>query len=58
VSKIQDIIAAAGGLAKFCRATGVPRRTAEDWKAEKRTPPPWVVALLENAQKKGRRYVV
>ena len=32
---------------KFANAIGVPVRTLQYWEQDKRTPPPYVVALIE-----------
>lgn len=33
--------------AEFSRRYGIPLRTLEDWESDKRTPPPYVINLLE-----------
>lgn len=33
--------------AEFSRRYGIPLRTMEDWESGKRTPPPYVINLLE-----------
>lgn len=33
--------------AEFSRRYGIPLRTLEDWESGKRTPPPYVINLLE-----------
>jgi len=37
--------------AKFGEQYGIPKRTIEDWEREIRTPPEYVVKLLERAVK-------
>lgn len=32
---------------EFSRRYGIPLRTLEDWESGKRTPPPYVITLLE-----------
>lgn len=33
-------------MAQVERDWGIPRRTQEDWKAGKRTPPPYIIKML------------
>lgn len=33
--------------AEFSRRYGIPSRTLDDWEKGKRTPPPYVITLLE-----------
>lgn len=35
--------------AEFSRRYNIPIRTLEDWESEKRTPPEYVISLLERA---------
>lgn len=35
----------------FSDKYGIPKRTVEDWEAERRTPPEYVILLLERAVK-------
>lgn len=37
--------------AEFSRRYNIPIRTLEDWESEKRTPPEYVIQLLERAVK-------
>lgn len=43
--------------AEFSRRYGVPLRTLEDWESGKRTPPPYVITLLERIIKEDANEV-
>ena len=43
---IAELIEREGGATAFSRKTGIPLRTSEDWKWEKRKPPKWLLPLL------------
>lgn len=44
---IRDIAAAAGlSLRQLALRTGIPYRTVQDWAADKRQPPPYLLPLL------------
>lgn len=53
--EIAKIIEREGGPAAFSRLTGIPLRTVEDWKAGKRSPPAWLVPILNDWLKMKRR---
>lgn len=40
--------------AEFSRRYGIPVRTLEDWDAGRRTPPEYVIALLERVTKEDK----
>ena len=46
MKSIREIIIENGGSTVFSKLMGIPLRTVEDWKAEKRHPPEWVVRLI------------
>lgn len=37
----------------FSDKYGIPKRTIEDWETERRTPPEYVIKLLERVVKEG-----
>lgn len=39
--------------AAFSELTGIPKRTLEDWECDRRTPPDWLMPLLEHALATG-----
>lgn len=44
---IKELRKAAGMTQKaFAEYFGIPRRTVEDWEADKRTPPPYLLDLM------------
>lgn len=46
--QIKEIREAYGlSRAEFCRQTGIPIRTVEDWESGKRKPTDWAVKLIE-----------
>ena len=48
--KIKKIIEMSGlNQSEFSRKYDIPLRTIQDWNAEKRTPPEYVLSLLEKA---------
>jgi len=44
---IREIITRAGGQSAFARLHSIPLRTVQDWYYGKRSPPPWMVAILD-----------
>lgn len=50
---INDIVKMSGmTMAEISRRFGIPYRTIQDWSAGKRTPPEYVLRLLDEALKK------
>lgn len=47
MNDIQKVIHDTGGVKKFCHQYKIPRRTAQDWQAGRRTPPEWVSRLIK-----------
>ena len=45
IKELRDLLNVS--RAEFSRRYGIPSRTLEDWERGKRTPPPYVVTLLE-----------
>ena len=45
IKELRDLLNVS--RAEFSRRYGIPSRTLEDWEKGKRTPPPYVVTLLE-----------
>lgn len=45
IKEIRDLLNVS--RAEFSRRYGIPSRTLEDWEKGKRTPPPYVITLLE-----------
>lgn len=52
---IGEIIDREGGATAFSRKTGIPLRTSEDWKAGRRSPPAWLVPILNDWLKMKRK---
>lgn len=45
IKELRDLLSVS--RAEFSRRYGIPSRTLEDWEKGKRTPPPYVLTLLE-----------
>ena len=53
---IRTLAADAGlSLRTLALRFGIPYRTVQDWAAGRRTPPPYVLRLLEEALRPGKR---
>lgn len=40
---------------EFSHVTGIPRRTIQDWEYDRRTPPDWLIPMIEYALATGYR---
>lgn len=40
---------------EFSHVTGIPRRTIQDWERDRRTPPDWLIPMIEYALATGYR---
>lgn len=49
IKELRDLLNVS--RAEFSRRYGIPSRTLEDWEKGKRTPPPYVITLLERVVK-------
>lgn len=45
IKELRDLLNVS--RAEFSRRYGIPSRTLEDWEKGKRTPPPYIITLLE-----------
>lgn len=53
IKELRDLLNVS--RAEFSRRYGIPSRTLEDWEKGKRTPPPYVITLLERVIKEDKK---